>query len=263
MVGFELFRRLAVRIDYGAQTITFMDPARFDPAGAGEALPFKFYDHMPQVVGRVADLPARFNIDTGSRSEVDLTSPFVARDGLKAKFGKGVDALTGWGAGGAVIAHVVRLPSLSLGPVEIAKPTGELSEAKGGSFSDPNYEGNIGSALLKRFVVTFDYARQRMYLKRIEPQPADAGAFDRSGMWINAADGGFKVTSLSKGGAAEAAGLQAGDVIVAIDGAPAVADHLSDARALLRDRAAGSRVELDVRRGVETHKVALVLRDQV
>ena len=61
-----------------------------------------------------------------------------------------------------------------------------LSEEKAGSISDPNYDGNVGSALLKRFVVTFDYAHQVMYLKRIEATPPDVGTFDRSGLWINA-----------------------------------------------------------------------------
>ena len=35
---------------------------------------------------------------------------------------------------------------------------------------------------------------------------------------------------------AEAAGLKKGDVIVAVDGKPAIADQLSDLRALLRDQ---------------------------
>jgi C-terminal processing protease CtpA/Prc len=35
---------------------------------------------------------------------------------------------------------------------------------------------------------------------------------------------------------AEAAGLEKGDAIVAVDGKPAIADQLSDLRALLRDQ---------------------------
>jgi S1-C subfamily serine protease len=58
---------------------------------------------------------------------------------------------------------------------------------------------------------------------------------------------------------AEAAGLKKGDVIVAVDGKPANADL----RALLRDRPAGSTVELTVRSGIETRKGVLMLRDQI
>ena len=189
MVGFELFRRFAVRLDYGARTMTITDPARFEPGDAGTLVPFKFYDHLPYVQGYIDNLPARFDIDTGSRSELDITSPFVAKHGLRGKFAKGVSTITGWGVGGPSRSYVVRVPSIRLGSVPVESIVAGLSEDKGGSISDPNYDGNIGSGLLKRFVVTFDYAHQNMYLKRLDPQPLDAGRFDRSGLWINAGEG--------------------------------------------------------------------------
>ena len=264
MVGFELIRRMVTTIDYGRKTITFTDPAAFRPGPAwGVAAPFVFYDHLPNVAGAVRGLPARFDIDTGSRTEVDFTSPFVAANHLRDRFAKGTSAVTGWGVGGPARSFVVRLKSLKLGPVEVEHIAAGLSEAKAGSISDPNYDGNVGSALLKRFVVTFDYAHQVMYLKRIQPTPPDLGTFDRSGLWINARDGGYAVTDVAQASAGAAAGIAAGDVIIAIDGRPAVADHLADARRMLRDRPAGTKVALSLRRGGETRAVTLILRDQI
>jgi Aspartyl protease/PDZ domain len=263
MVGFELIRRMVTRIDYGGRTVTFFDPARFTPKDAGVAVPFVFYDHLPDVKGSIGALPARFDIDTGSRAELDITSPFVAAHNLRAKFAKGTSAVTGWGVGGPARDYMVRLPSIKLGSVEIDDVATGLSEAKGGSFADPNYEGNVGSALLKRFVVTFDYAHQVMYLKRITPTPPDAGAFDRSGLWINATSGGFAVVDVAKGSAAVDAGLAVGDVITAIDGAPVREDGLSDARLLLRAEPAGTHVTLTVRRGQDSRDIVLTLRDQI
>ncbi len=138
-----------------------------------------------------------------------------------------------------------------------------LSEARAGSISDPNYEGNIGSGLLKRFVVTFDYAHQTMYLKPIVPLPVDAGRFDRSGLWINAKADGYVVTDVAAGGPGAEAGVAAGDVIVALDGQPVVPEALSDTRILLRSRPAGTRVQLSVKRGADTRAVTLILRDQI
>jgi len=172
-------------------------------------VPFVFYDHLPNVRGFINDIPARFDIDSGSRSELDITSPTVAEHGLRAKFDKGVSAVTGWGVGGPSRSYVVRLPSITLGTVKVADLTAGLSEDKGGSISDPNYEGNIGSAFLKRFTVTFDYAHQTLYLKPVVPPPVDAGRFDRAGMWINAGDAGYAVTdcrSERPGGAGRARG---------------------------------------------------------
>jgi predicted aspartyl protease len=263
MVGFELIRRLVTQIDYGHSTLTFTDPARFTPRDLGVAVPFVFYDHLPDVKGSIDGLPARFDIDTGSRAELDLTSPFVAAHNLRAAFAKGVSAVTGWGVGGAARDYMVRLPSMTLGPIEIHDVATGLSEAKSGSFSDPNYEGNVGTALLERFVVTFDYAHQLMYLKPIIPPPPGAGSFDRSGLWINAVSGGFEVVDVAKASAAAEAGVAVGDVITAIDGAPARDDGLSDARLRLRVLPAGTKVELTIRRGSSVRPVTLVLRDQI
>ena len=264
MVGFELFRRMAVVIDYGKQTLTFTEPSKFTPpTDAGKPIPFKFYDHLPDVAGFIDDIPANFDIDTGSRSEMDITGPTVARYQLKSRFSKGVSAITGWGVGGPSRSYTVRLPSVTLGGVKVDAPTAGLSEDKGGSMSDGNFQGNIGSGFLKRFVVTFDYAHQRMWLKPIVPAPVDAGRFDRSGMWINAGADGYSVTAVSAGGPAEQAGLAAGDVIVALDGQPAAAEKLSDARILLRARPAGSPIEARVKRDGAERTVTITLKDQI
>ncbi len=263
MVGFELFARFAVEIDYGAKTMTITDFAAFDPIGAGTAIPFRFYDHLPAVRGFIDGLPARFDIDTGSRSELDITSPFVARYRLRDRYQPGISAITGWGVGGASRSYVVRIPSLTLGAVKIPSIVSGLSEDKSGSTSDPNYEGNIGSGLLKRFVTTFDYSRRTMYLKQLDPQPPDAGAFDRSGLWINASDGGFQVENIASGGPAEQAGLLKGDIITAINGKPARPAELSDARTLLRSLPAGTVVDLSILRSGKPQAVRVQLRDLI
>ena len=263
MVGFEMFRRFAVQIDYGRNLMILTDPTRFDPTGAGTPIPFVFYDHLPMVRGAVADLPARFDIDTGSRSEVDITGPFVAAHDLRKRFSKGVSAVTGWGMGGPSRSYVVRLPSLTLGGVQINSPVAGLSEDNGGSIDDPNYEGNIGGGLLKRFVVTFDYAHQMMYLKPITPAPIDAARFDRSGMWVNSGPDGYVVTDIAANGPAAQAGIQVGDIITSLDGAAARFDGLSDARILLKARPAGTRIDIQLQRGNEMQKAVLVLKDQI
>lgn len=264
MVGFELIRRMVTTIDYGRNIITFTDPTRFAPqANLGAAISFVFYDHLPFVSGSIAGIPAHFDIDTGSRSEVDVTSPFVNAHNLRAQFTKGSTVVEGWGVGGPARAYVVRLPELSLGPVAISQVPAGLSVARGGAISDPNFDGNIGSALLKRFVVTFDYARQKLYLRKIQPQPADVGTFDRSGLWLNAQGGGFTVMDVAGNSAGAAAGLEVGDVITAIDGRPAVAEQLADVRRMLRMNPVGTRVEVAVRRRESQRTVSLTLKDQI
>lgn len=260
MIGFEVFRRLVTRIDYGAHTLTFIDPASFDPKDAGIPVPFAFYS-IPQVEGAFDGMAGRFDIDTGSRVEVTLTSPFVKANGLIAKHPQGALVVDGWGVGGRSRSYVARGANLTLGAVSVDGVVAGFSTQTKGAFADPQYEGNVGAGFLKRFVVTFDYDHRIMYLKALPAPVADTGVFDRSGMWINLAGDGFEVVDVSAGGAAGAAGLAVGDHIVAVDGKPG--GSLSDLRMSLRDQPAGSVVTFTVKRGEKTWAVPVTLKDQI
>ncbi|HEY5289765.1 MAG TPA: aspartyl protease family protein [Caulobacteraceae bacterium] len=263
MIGFEVFRRFVTVVDYGAHTLTFIDPAKFDPRGAGIPVPFRFYDHLPQVEGTFEGMSGRFDIDTGSRDELTLTKPFVDARGLIASHPKGVLATDGWGVGGPSRSYVTHSASLTLGPVRVSGLVAGLSVQNKGAMSDPNYIGNVGSGLLKRFVVTFDYAHQTMYLRPLPAPVTDTDDFDRSGMWINGAPGGFKIVDLTAKGPAEAAGLKVGDEITAVDGAAATSIALSDFRERLRAGAVGTRVRLTISNAGAPREVSVILKDQI
>lgn len=104
--------------------------------------------------------------------------------------------------------------------VDIGGPLTEFSLDKGGSGGIDAFPNNVGGGLLKRFVVTFDYEHQLMYLKPTEGKVDDLDTFDRSGIWINAAANGFKIVDVSKGTPAADTGLRPDDVITAVDGKP-------------------------------------------
>jgi hypothetical protein len=263
MVGFDVFRRFVTVIDYGSKTLTFIDPARFDPQGSGTPVPFVFYNQLPQVDGTFEGKPGKFDIDTGSRVELTLTKPFVDANHLIAKHPKGVTAVDGWGVGGRSIDYMTRGTELTLGPVRIDQLVVGLATQGKGAFSDANYQGNVGTALLKRFIVTFDYDHQIMYLKARPVPVPDSGAFDRAGFWINTSPKGFKIADLTAGGPAEKAGLEIGDDITAIDGAAASSISLSEARRRLRDDKPGTVVTLTVARGSEQRQASLTLADQI
>jgi hypothetical protein len=263
MLGFELARRFVTVIDYGAKTITFIDPAKFDPKDAGIAVPFVFYQHLPQVKGDFEGVPGMFDIDTGSRVELTLTKPFVEAHDLTSKHPKGVLAVDGWGVGGPSRSYVTRGGWFDLGPVRIDGLVASFGTQGKGAFSDPNYQGNVGSGLLKRYRVTFDYDHQLMYLQPLQPPPTDVAVFDRAGFWINQSPAGFKIMDLTAGGAAAASGLKVGDEITAVDGVAAKDVDLPELRKRLRDQPAGTPVKLDVLAGGQSRTVTLTLKDQI
>jgi hypothetical protein len=263
MVGFEMLQRFVARIDYGTNTLTLIDPKRFDPRDAGTPIPFHFYDQMPQLTGHVAGIPARFDIDTGSRSEVTLTHPYVDANHLRKRFSQSIIATDGWGVGGPSRSQVARIPSIELGGITVPDIIAGLNTQTKGGFSDPNFDGNVGSGFLKRFVVTFDYGHQVMYLKSLAQPGTDTGTFDRSGIWINLGSDGYTVMDVASGSPAATSDLAVGDVITSLDGHGPRELSLADARRLLRTAAAGTHVAVVVRRGKTTRKVDLVLRDLI
>ncbi len=261
MVGYETFRRFVTRIDYGAKTVTLIDPKSFDPKDAGTPIHIAFAGNAVIVDGTYDGIPGKFQIDTGARSALTLNAPFVATNGLRDKAGKGVDAVDGWGVGGPSRTHTVRGNALTIGSgIAIAHPVVGFGADKAGSFADPTLSGNIGGGILKRFVVTFDYGHNTMYFKPVAGPVADLDSYDRAGTWFNVEPEGFKVIAVTPGGPADVAGLKEGDVITTIDGKAVASLVLPDVRERLRNDVPGTVVTF----GLSTGKaVKIVLKDQI
>ena len=263
MVGYETFRRFVTRFDYGARTVTLIDPRRFDPKEAGTPIHFDFADHNPEIAGAFEGIPGKFRIDTGARDDLTLNKPFVARNDLRAKHAKGADVVDGWGIGGPSRGYVTRAASFSLGPVAVHDVVASFSTQDKGAFAGDDYQGNIGAGILKRFVVTFDYQHRIVYLKPIVGTVADVGTFDRAGMWFNAASDGFEVVDVTRNSPAEAAEIKAGDHIVAIDGKPAGETPVHEVRRRLRNAAPGTVIRFTLLRNGQMRTVAVTLRDLI
>ena len=263
MVGFTVFKRFVTRIDYGKHEMTLIEPEHFDPKDAGTPIPFVFDGDLPEVQGTFDGIEGKFQIDTGSRSALTLTGPFARKHDLRAKNPHGVLAVDGWGVGGSARGYVMRGKLLTIGSVQIPNVVTSLSQQKKGAFATPAYQGNIGGGILKRFVVTFDYANHVMYLKPLPGPVADLDTYDRSGMWVNQAKDGMQVMDVTAHGPAAQAGIKAGDVITAVDGKPATSIPVYELRRMLRDDAPGTVVRFDVSRGNQKQRVAVTLRDQI
>jgi membrane-associated protease RseP (regulator of RpoE activity) len=182
---------------------------------------FDFEGNVIEVAGDFEGVPGRFIIDTGSRADVVLTKSFAERNGLRSRYPNGVDTVAGWGIGGPSHAYATRRTGLGIGPVHVPDVVTFLSTDAKGAFAGSDFDGDIGGGILKRFVVTFDYKHQLMYLKPANAPQADVGTFDRAGMWFNRSPTGFAIVDVAANTPAARAGLAAGDEIVSVDGAPA------------------------------------------
>lgn len=259
MIGFETFRRFVTRVDYGNATITLIDPKRFSPKDAGTAIPIAFNGNTVEIDGSYNGIPGKFIIDTGARQTLTLNSPFVAKHNLRDASVKSGEATVGWGVGGPTKAYVIPRGTLMMGGVEV-HPLTMLTTDKGGSSAEEEMAGNIGGGTLKRFVVTFDYERNTMYLKPVAGEVADLDTFDRSGTWFNRDTEGFKVVDVTPGTPAAEAGLAKDDIITAVDGKSATSTDLPELRKRLRNQAPGTVVSFAVKGKGE---VKVTLRDLI
>ena len=262
LVGYEVLRRFPARIDYQRGRLTLYRPGALHYRGAGAVLPFVFNEHIPQVAGEIDGIPGAFDLDTGSRASLDLMSPFVEAHGLVERYGATAERISGWGAGGPVRGYEVRARLLKLGPVAIPGPVTGLATQRTGAFAAAELAGNVGYGVLSRFTVYLDYQKQEVVLER-NARFSRPDTSDRAGVWLHLTEGTFEVIEVVPGTPTAEAGLLPGDRILSVDGVAAARLTLPGVRRLLRERPAGTRLELKVRRGGGILRVPVVLRDLV
>jgi predicted aspartyl protease len=259
VVGHELFHYTRVRLDYPARTLTLTSPAAFVAPRDAIAIPFVMDGSLPTVEGAIDGVRGQFWIDTGSRVALTTMSKFTRDHGLVAKYQPRFETITGWGIGGSTRTSPVRFRQVELGAAVVRDVVGDLFTGDRGAFADPDVAGNVGSGLLRRFAVTFDYDARMMYLQAAAP-PEPRDTYDRAGMFLRRDGDALVVTAVVPRGPAAAAGIKVDDRIMSIDGAPVRSRSLAAWRASLRDRPAGTEVRVHV---VRVGDVKLVLAELV
>jgi hypothetical protein len=263
IIGYSLFKRLVVRIDYEQKRVTFIEPLRFAYQGSGVIVPLDFDAHLPLVKGELDGVPGIFVIDTGARSSLLLYGPFVEQNNLRTKYKANVEGITGWGIGGPVRSQVVRIGSLKLGAVEVHNLIARLSLQKSGGLTNANRAALVGPDVLRQFTTTFDYSRRQLIFEK-NGNYGKPDSYDRVGMWFGQEGDHFEVIDVIAGSPASEAGIKVGDQILAIDGQSAKALDLPTIRLKFKNDPPKKRVRLTLQRdGGERREIVLTLRDLV
>ena len=262
LVGYEMFRRFGVTIDYAKHELVLVEPAKFVPPAGAHAVSFELADRIPIVQGTLDGLPARISIDTGSRASLTLHAPFVREHGLAAKYLAAPESVVGWGVGGPSRGRPARFGTLQLGDLAVTGVAGDLFTGDKGAFASPDLQANLGGGVLKRYTVAFDYDAKMMYLA----PNASAGspdAFDRSGLWLLGDGDALQVADVAVDSAAARAGIKVDDRVVAIGGERIAMRALPEWRQRLRELPVGTKLAVDYLRAGKRAHAELVLADRI
>ena len=222
VLGLEFLKKFVVAIDYEAQTMTLFAPDKYHYKGTGDFIPVRIKDEAPVVrlkttTSNGKSIEDNFEIDNGMGAALIFRTPAVKKHALLAEM-QTIQAPIDIEAGGEYRRRLGRLKNLQLGRFVVDNPTVSLSE---------NMEGDggvIGEEILRRFKVIFDFAHRRMIL---EPNShfKDPYEEDMSGISLTPEEQGamkvFRIREVVADTPAADAGLQADDLITAIDGQPA------------------------------------------
>lgn len=258
ILGKDAFQLTIVDIDYPNRRVAFHRREDFAYAGPGKSVPLELTPAglctlQIGLEGRTAVV----QVDTGSGGALDVFAHFAAEhELLNAR--SPTSRSQGGGVGGRIHTTVATLETLTLAGFELRSVPCSFPETEEGVFATSSLDGNLGSAVLGRFRLVFDYGRRALH---VEPGAGwDSAPFrkNRVGLEGQFEDGALAVVFVAPGSPAAKAGIAVGQRIRALGGTPVTG---ADWRALLSawgSVAAGSEVVLE---DVEGRRHTLVAAD--
>jgi hypothetical protein len=265
IIGGDFLQRYVLELDYGTHVMRLYRPQDFRYAGRGQTIHLSFAQGIPFVSLAVSRADGKsvkgdFLIDTaGGGMAIHIYKQVAERDGLLTG-GASLEE-KGLGLGGETNRSVARGESLSIGPYRLSRPFVAMTEDTAGLRTNPKSLGLVGMEVLGRFNLTFDYSRAALHL---EPNRTFNAPFVyySTGLSLRAARPSFSppsVHAVRDPSPAKEAGIEAGDVLLQLDGR-ATSTHTLD-RILEILKPPGRRHELIVSRKGTTRRVSITTRD--
>lgn len=172
IIGYDLFRDFVVEINYGKQTIKFVDPKYYKAKKRknSETLALSIIDRKAYLDGEVsfekqANVPVKLLLDTGSSDAVWLFQDLEKGINIPEKnyadyLGKG---LNGNIFGKRTKVHSIKIGNFVLNDAKAAFPD-MFSFSSVKNLGDRN--GSLGGGVLKRFNIVFNYPESQITLKK-------------------------------------------------------------------------------------------------
>lgn len=215
LIGYEYLANFRVIVRYADRRVE-VEPFDAAPPAGGVTLPFYSDSRHAFVKATIDGVEGYYLLDTGNAGGLVLNAPFVAENHLFPNGGVTYESPGGVGGGFSVIATAAK--TFSLAGVTFSNVPITIPQVTSGFFATRGVAGNLGSGILSRFTLVFDYRAQTV---TFIPNRDNARPFlsDRTGLSLNQSGlAAFEVRHVVPNSAAAQAGVVAGDRIVAFDG---------------------------------------------
>ena len=260
IVGYDFINEFVVEIDYQSKFLNLYDPRSFTYSGKGAVIPISLAGRTPVTRAKIVvegreTVEGNFEVDTGADGTLVVSSLFAKKQKLLEAIPKTIQS-TGVGAGGEEEILVGRIKRVELGRLIIDNPTIGLAQDS----EAEKHDGILGGEILRRSKVIFDYSRKQMIL---EPNSSFGNPYevDMSGISLRADEDDCKILKIGRvteNSPAAEAGLQAGDIITAIEGKPTSSFASTELEQLFKQN--GKELTLTIKRGEDLIQRKIKLR---
>ena len=270
ILGYELFSRFVVKVDYDNKMLTFTTPEHFRAGRRYEEIDISIEDTKPYVKGYLQykgeePIELKLMVDSGSSQGImlDVNSNdklHVPDDNLRCNLGRGL--------AGGLHGRVSRVEQFSIGdrawqdPLVTFPEENDLIDSL--KSTDIFRNGSIGGEILGRFKVIFNFPEEKMYLRK-GLHFKKSFDYNLSGVSVKAKGSRlntFEITEVRPLSSAAAAGLQAGDIILSVNNVPSTELNLERLTGMLNEKN-NKLVRLEVKRSDLLIKTKFRLQNQI
>lgn len=270
ILGYELFSRFIVKIDYNKKIMTLTLPEKFRPGKRFQEFPMLIEDTKPFVLTSLNltasnSMTAKLLMDTGASHGLMLEPTSDERIAVPENT---VSTIIGRGLGGVITGKIGRVKSLTFGNYTLDNVLA--------NFPDPNSymdtlkstltfrHGSIGGEILSRFTIIFNFPQGKVFLKK-NSEFKKPFYFNLSGIDLKAKGSGlntFEISEVRSLSPAEKVGVLAGDVVISVNGILARDLKLNEVNALLNIKP-GKKITLVIERNQIRYTLNFQLESQI
>lgn len=226
IIGYEIFNRFVVTIDFGTNEIILENPEHYKyKPKKGQRFPITIEENKPylstiELINDKQNLPLKVVLDTGAGHAISIDANRYNGIPMPEKV---VKAQLGRGLSGIINGSLGRISKLKLGRFEMKNlvasfPDSSSYRIKGMELIER--QGNIGCEFLRRFKITFNYRDQYIVLKPINRRMKEPFEHNMSGIELMAKGDDYHeytVDRVVEHSPAEDAGLLQGDRMMFIN----------------------------------------------